>query len=165
MICCPRCGAAGRAVSRHTLTAQVPTAALVATELDGWRLCPTGDCAVVYTREGAVFGLDAVAATPFHKSADPARLVCFCFGHTVEAVEEDARVHGRSTVCESVQAACGAGQDDCERKNPQGRCCLGDIGRLVKAIGATAEPEAETCCAPRDTGCCGPKAADSGPVG
>ncbi|MEZ4266634.1 MAG: cation transporter [Myxococcota bacterium] len=105
--------------------------------------------------------LDDALAVPFHKSADPQRLVCFCFDHSVADLEADARAHGTSTIQASIAAACKAELDDCERKNPQGRCCLGNVGGVVKsslatlgdgAAGGTSgstDPDGAACCAPK----------------
>lgn len=143
---CPLCGSKTRSIEPVTLLAQV-----VAERLDsideqlGWALCMSGVCEVVYFRGADTVLLGQTRAAPFHKSDDPARLVCFCFEHSVAGVEADAREHGRSTIQASIKAACKAGGDDCARKNPQGRCCLGNVGWVVKRVAVDAEHS--DCCA------------------
>jgi len=48
-------------------------------------------------------------------------IVCYCHGYTREAIAEDARRHGRSTILARIQEASRAGRCDCARKNPRGR--------------------------------------------
>ncbi|GAB4568016.1 MAG: copper chaperone Copz family protein [Haliangiales bacterium] len=157
MTTCPRCGASGRAVAAETVAALV-----VSDRMDeivdaqggpaGWRLCSGPGCEVVYFAAGEAVVLADVVAVPFHKSRDPARLVCFCFGHSVAAVEADARAHGGSKIQAAIKAECRAGHDDCERKSPHGRCCLGHVGQVVKdALGAdgdASDDDPEGCCGP-----------------
>jgi len=83
----------------------------------------------VYYHDDEVFLLDEANAVPFHKSPDRSRLVCFCFEHSVAEVEADVIANGTSTIQAAIKAGCQAGHDDCERKNPQGRCCLGTSAR------------------------------------
>jgi copper chaperone CopZ len=159
---CPVCSASGRRVEAVTIAAQVTASRLAQVgDQDGWRTCSASDCEVVYFHGADVVRLDDALAVPFHKSGDPQRLVCFCFGHSVADVEADARAHGTSTIQASIAAACKAGLDDCERKNPQGRCCLGNVGGVVKSSLATlgdgaadgpadsADPDGTACCAPK----------------
>ena len=164
---CPRCEAKGRAIDPVTLEAQVvPDRLALLADHDGWRLCTSEGCEVVYFRGDATVVLGETREVPFHKSEDPQRLVCFCFEHSVAELEADVAANGTSTIQALIKAACKAGQDDCERKNPQGRCCLGNVGTVVKRVtsaGADGAPatdscgvkaaadEAESCCAPADT--------------
>jgi len=127
----------------------------------GWRLCSTAMCEVGYFQGRETVLLDGMLALPFHKRDDPARLVCFCFEHSVAEVEADLREHGKSTIAASIRAACKAKRDACTRKNPQGRCCLGNIAEVVRAAstspatadadadadaGTIAEPDADSSC-------------------
>jgi hypothetical protein len=127
---CPRCEAKGRAIDPVTLEAQVLPDLLAELPVhDGWRLCASEGCEVVYFRSDKQVVLGETRAVPFHKSDDPKRLVCFCFEHSVADLEVAA--NAMSTIQASIKAACKAGQADCTRKNPEGRCCLGNVGHLV----------------------------------
>lgn len=147
---CPTCGSQGRRVEAVTLEAHVVPAQLdQIADHDGWRICTSEQCEVVYFRDAETVPMEATLAVPFHKSDDPERLVCFCFGHTVAEVEADLREHGNSSIQESIKTACKEGRDDCERKNPQGRCCLGNVGAVVKAAreaGARPSAASAACC-------------------
>ena len=65
-------------------------------------------------------------AFPFPDSREPAsfrldELVCYCFGYTREAIEQDFIQNGRSLILERIAAEKKAGGCDCAHKNPQGR--------------------------------------------
>jgi hypothetical protein len=51
----------------------------------------------------------------------PEELVCYCFGFTREAIEQDFLRNGRSLVLEKIAAEKKAGSCDCAHKNPRGR--------------------------------------------
>ncbi|MGB1015431.1 MAG: hypothetical protein ACPG4T_14945, partial [Nannocystaceae bacterium] len=160
---CPRCESNGRSIKPVTLQAQVVPARLdQLAEHNGWRLCTSESCEVVYFRDDQVVVLGETRGVPFHKSEDPERLVCFCFEHSVADIKVDVAENEASTIQASIKAECKAGRDDCERKNPQGRCCLGNVGQAVKRAAPDdgagccgdkaaedAEDEAESCCAPK----------------
>jgi copper chaperone CopZ len=166
---CPRCEAKGRAIDPVTLKAQVLPDRLAGLPVhDEWRLCTSEGCEVVYFRGNKELVLGETRAVPFHKREDPKRLVCFCFEHSVAELEADVAANGMSTIQASIKAACTAGQDDCKRKNPQGRCCLGNVGHVVKRATpvATDGTQATGCCgaeagAEPAEACCAPKAAVS----
>lgn len=116
-------------------------------ELTGaWYFCPTPDCDVVYFCGDDVLDLSETTSIPFDKSDAPDRLVCFCFGHTVAELLADLREHGESTIRASIQSACKAGRDECRLRNPQGRCCLGNVGKVLKRASASDDTR---------HGCCG----------
>lgn len=142
---CPTCDARGRRVSAVTVGSHVLPEALApragASEdpdgdpAAGWWLCRDAECATIYFRGEDTLAAASVDTVPFHKNADdPTQLVCFCFQHTVSAVLADAQEHGTSTIRAAIQAGCARGDDDCERTNPQGRCCLGNVGAVAAAV-------------------------------
>ncbi|MFZ5773978.1 MAG: hypothetical protein ACOY3Z_00610 [Thermodesulfobacteriota bacterium] len=49
-------------------------------------------------------------------------LVCFCFGHTAEAIRQEVLAHnGRSLIMERILAEKRQGGCRCAEKNPHGR--------------------------------------------
>lgn len=155
---CPRCESNGPKIKPATLLAQVVAEQLDGiTDHDGWRLCTSGSCEVVYFQKESVVTLGETNAIPFHKSADPDRLTCFCFEHTVADIKADFEMNESSTIQASIKTKCKAGQDDCIRKNPQGRCCLGNVGYVLKQKSKeTGELRTAT------ESCCGPTSEDAG---
>jgi hypothetical protein len=150
---CPRCRQPGRAVSAVTVAAMLnPGTDRRLTSTAGFRFCPTQDCAVAYfdpTSDELVLQRE-VRVPIFQKSTDPHRLVCYCFGHTAGAVQSEIRAKASSSILEDIKSRCAHGLDACERNNPQGACCLGNVQRLIRQTGtSTVPPSSGSCC------CCG----------
>jgi CopZ-like zinc binding protein len=57
--------------------------------------------------------------------------VCYCFGFTRQDIVDEIRTTGNSTVAERITAEVRAGNCACEVKNPSGKCCLGDVTRVI----------------------------------
>ena len=150
---CPLCKSKGRVIKPVTLQAHVMPARLEQLpEHEGWRLCTSESCRVIYFRGDQVVNLGETRRVPFHKSRDENRLVCFCFKHSVATIKADVEKNNESTIRTSIKAQCKEGLDDCERRNPQGRCCLGHVGQVVKQATSNAahqehhvESETELC--------------------
>jgi len=136
---CPECGRTGRRVGAVTLGALLAAPARErAGDLEGYRFCRTVHCGVVYfsERTGARFCTRDVSVPVFQKSAEPSRPVCYCFDHTVAAVQEDVARTGRSAIPDSIAEKCRQGLERCAEANPQGVCCLGNLGEIVRAAAA-----------------------------
>jgi RimJ/RimL family protein N-acetyltransferase len=73
------------------------------------------------------------------RNDDP--LVCFCFEHRATDLRRDALAHGRSLIRDEIRAACKAGLGDCANKNPSGRCCLAQVGAVVKTVSVELSTE------------------------
>lgn len=163
MTACPQCGAGGRKVSgltveHHARADQLATGS----PRDGWRCCRTPTCPVGYfaSPEDTPILVEAMRTVPFPKSEDPSRLVCFCFEHSARAITEDVLAGGESSIKAAITEACRKGSDDCERKNPEGRCCLGHVAAVIREV----DREAGDCSARGDqaqVACCPPKAPQS----
>lgn len=144
---CPSCGRGGRRVSALTLSSQLTEEAqghLASAE--GYSFCPNSDCEVSYF--GSVtFTVRDVQVFIFQKSDDPKRLACYCFGHSVEEIEQEILKTGASSIPIAIRDNCKKGLDECEKNNPQGSCCLGNVSRVVKNAQASADKESqESCC-------------------
>ncbi len=48
-------------------------------------------------------------------------LICFCFGHTRNDIEQDFLTNGRSTITARIAAEKKIGGCDCGTQNPKGR--------------------------------------------
>ena len=150
---CPRCRQPGRPVSPVTVEAMVtPATRERLTSLAGLCFCATPECDVAYfnTVSSELVIQREVRVPIFQKSTDPHRLVCYCFGHTAEAAQSEVRATGPSNILKDIKAKCAQGLDACERNNPQGACCLGNVQRLIRQTGtSTVPPSSGSCC------CCG----------
>lgn len=150
---CPQCGQPGRPVPAVTVQSLVTEPAKARLRsLTGFHFCATPNCGVVYFRATSAecVSQQDVRVTVFQKSADPKRLVCYCFGHTVDAVQSEARASEFSRIFEDIKARCAQGLDQCEHTNPQGSCCLGNVQRVLReVVGRSSLPPSGSSC-----GCC-----------
>lgn len=47
--------------------------------------------------------------------------ICYCFKHSREAIEEDARLHGKSTIMAQIINDSKAGNCNCKINTPKSR--------------------------------------------
>jgi hypothetical protein len=97
--------------------------------------CEAPDCDVVY------FPFDAQAPTfrrehllvrvGAKEKTDPIP-VCYCFGFTRKDIQDEIVETGHSKVAERITQEVKAGNCACEVKNPSGKCCLGDVARVMQ---------------------------------
>ncbi len=159
--CCPRCAAKGRRVGSLTMSALLCSEAArrFAAGAD-FHFCKTRKCEVVYfdRQNGSLFTTDDLDTKVFQKSPDPQRLVCYCFAHTVADVLQEIARSGSSGITDDVAHKCRSGRARCERMNPQGSCCLGNLRKLASTVTArassvgttlmTSNTETQSCCTP-----------------
>ncbi|MGH9389518.1 MAG: putative iron-sulfur cluster-binding metallochaperone [Vicinamibacteria bacterium] len=119
---CRSCGAAGRNVEWITVKSLLTARALERADASEYRFCGSPGCDVVYFTERLAFRREDVRVPAFPKEPPGARVVCYCF----EIVEGgiDAETESR------IRAHVSAGRCACEIKNPEGRCCLGNLRSL-----------------------------------
>ncbi len=129
---CPECGKQGKPVQKITLESFLKD--LVEIQGKAYWFCVTRDCDTVY------FALDGTSR--FHKkdlkvrvgikeTEDPIPL-CYCFGWDRKKIWDEIEATGKSTAVESITKEVKAGNCFCERSNPQGTCCLGNVSQAVK---------------------------------
>lgn len=139
---CPRCGTDGASVGRITLKALLSPDGLRRGIPPHPRFCANADCPIVYFDGEVTFTEADLSVQVFTKHEhDPAALVCYCFGVTVQAMQHASNAR---TCRESVAREVEAGHCACEVRNPKGRCCLGDLVRLER--GPQREVPASSCC-------------------
>jgi len=97
--------------------------------------CEAPDCDLVYfamEAEAPRFRReDLIVRVGSKEIIDPIP-ICYCFGFTRQDIRVEIRRTGRSTVGERIATEIKAGNCACEVKNPSGKCCLGDVARVVK---------------------------------
>lgn len=134
---CPACRALGKPVKRITLGALLKPESRPRIPLqEEFCFCRTPTCAVVYFRPGEVLFRkeDLAVKIGLKESTDPSAPVCYCFGWTPEKIRAEVQATGKSTVVDQIKAQLKAGNCYCEVTNPQGSCCLGNVGTVVKAL-------------------------------
>ncbi len=132
---CPACGALGKPVARITLGALLkPERRPQIPHQDEFCFCKTPTCDVVYFLPGkALFRKDDLSVLVGLKEMDNAAApICYCFGWTPQKIRAEIEAAGTSTAIEQIKAQVKAGNCFCEVTNPQGSCCLGNVGRVVK---------------------------------
>lgn len=129
---CPGCGQQGRPVGLATVQAQVAISlrTLVATM---YQFCATPSCAVVYFTAGAPpITHNELREQVFQKEPAGDVFVCYCFRYSVDAIQRSDATR-QAAILADIVAGTRQGQCACEVRNPQGRCCLANVRRLLRA--------------------------------
>jgi hypothetical protein len=48
-------------------------------------------------------------------------LICYCFGYSVDDIQEDYRKNGQSTIMEKIKVEKKSGNCRCATQNPKGK--------------------------------------------
>jgi hypothetical protein len=130
---CPHCGAVGKVVGDETIrTILRPGHADTLLGVER-RFCRTPSCAVLYYgADGRVVEKSAASVRIGVKETEDPIPLCYCFEFTRAHVRGEVAETGDSTIPDRIDAEIRAGRCACERKNPSGACCLGDVRKAVK---------------------------------
>ena len=130
---CPRCGAVGKVVGDETIRSILKPGraeGLLAVER---RFCRTPSCAVLYYgADGQAVEKDAAAVRVGVKETEDPIPLCYCFEFTLAHVRQEVAETGDSAIPDRIDMEVRAGRCACNRKNPSGACCLGDVRNAVK---------------------------------
>ncbi len=131
---CPANGARSKQVDMLTVRSLVRRLPLrmPATQ---YYFCDARDCDVVYFAldpQAPIFRRDDLLVRVGAKEGSDPIPVCYCFGFTQKDIENEIAETGRSTVADRITTEVKAGSCACEVKNPSGKCCLGDVTRIVR---------------------------------
>lgn len=117
-------------VQHHALLPELPETS--------FGFCEAASCPVVYVgADGTLIDKAYVRTRVGIKETEEPIPVCYCFELTAAQIAEDVRQHGCSTIRDYIQEQVRAGRCRCETTNPAGRCCLGNVGRVVSQTRAT----------------------------
>lgn len=133
---CPDCGRKGKNVGRHTIAQMLKTSLVAEISEDNYYFCVTPDCETVYFAFSPrkTFRKPDLKVRVGIKETDDPIPICYCFGHTRASVWQEIEQTGTSTVLESIKREVKAGRCRCEAMNPSGKCCLGEVTRVVQAL-------------------------------
>lgn len=150
---CPDCAASGKAVRAITLRSLLSESAQAdLRDEDGWRHCSAAGCSTAYfhPESGARVATSDVRVRVGTKESSGPRPLCYCFGHTVEEIDEEIARTGQSTIGDRITERCRAGLDRCAETNPQGSCCLGNVRAAERGVlqKPTERPGTDCCAAP-----------------
>ncbi len=129
---CPHCQQTGRRVAQETVQAQLAISLHALIDAP-YHFCATPDCSVVYfSADGAAHITETeLRERVFQKHAeDDATLVCYCFRHTIGALR-GGDIAAQTTILQNITLGTELGRCACTIRNPQGRCCLGNVQRLL----------------------------------
>jgi hypothetical protein len=114
-------------VRQHALLSALPDTA--------FGFCDAPMCPIVYVGAyGTLIDKAQVRTRIGVKETEAPIPVCYCFEFTAAQVADDVREHGQSTIRQYIQAQVRAGRCRCETTNPAGRCCLGNVGRVIASV-------------------------------
>lgn len=137
---CPVSGAKGSRVAAQTVKALLTPSALRRLTLVDHRFCPDPGCPVVYFgTDGTTYATEDLRSPVWHKEPFGDRMVCYCFGESEGAIRTEIEITGYSEAVGRVRAHIAAGRCACEIRNPQGRCCLGDVMAAVTRMRQTID--------------------------
>lgn len=68
------------------------------------------------------------------KIDDTGKMICYC-NHVTQKEIESAIKQGAKTLADIQQATGACSGNRCKELNPSGKCCSGDIHRLLKMMG------------------------------
>src|SRR5262249_33064258 len=117
--------------------------------------CASQDCPVAYFAPyiDRYFTKDDLVVRVGIKEKDSARTICYCFNITAQDIQLELAQCGETTIPARIKAATKSSLCACEITNPSGRCCLGDIARVVKCAqqngnekGAAGQLIPQSCC-------------------
>jgi hypothetical protein len=129
---CPRCGKLGKRVDSITVKS-LYRGSLEDLPVASFRFCETENCPVVYYTEGFILTEENIKERVYQKHRrDPDVYICYCFQHKVGDILGDLQNNGISDIPDRIKEGVKLGKCACEIKNPQGRCCLGNVLELIK---------------------------------
>lgn len=127
---CPYCQQKGRAIAIETLKSQLKPLFMRELKAEAtYYFCAHPTCSAVYFQQEQVFELEQIREKVFQKNQEPDCLVCYCFGFTRGEVMQDAQTN-TPQILNQIKTGTKNKQCACELRNPQGRCCLGNIADL-----------------------------------
>lgn len=132
---CPVNGQKGKPVQSQTVKALLKTS-LRAVQQKEYFFCAAQECPVVYfTAEGdQTFTVAEIREPVYQKEpGNPNVLICYCFQRTVGSLQT-ASNEQRQAILSDIKQGTNAGQCACDLRNPQGSCCLGNVGKLIKRL-------------------------------
>lgn len=102
---------------------------------DEGTFCLNPDCEVVYCNPAGMMVRKGETVLPVTiKDAGEDVYVCYCFEFKRSDLRRELGQFGKTEIPSQIRKGIKDGRCDCERKNPQGACCLGNVAAAIKAI-------------------------------
>lgn len=133
---CPVSGTRGRTTPLITLKALLTPGALATLEPgETYRFCPDPSCTVVYYSGAQTYRTADVRVPVTQKDTGDDVPICYCFGWTRGALLHARQLEEEGQIVRDIRAHVRVGRCGCEVNNPQGSCCLANLGRLLEREG------------------------------
>ena len=132
-IACPRCGQKARTVGAVTLDHHLPPS-LRSQFKESARFCPNPACEIVYFDGDNIVSKGETLFPVTQKDDGDNVSVCYCFHFKRADIRRDLIERGITDIPERIKQGISEGKCACERMNPQGACCLGNVVAAVQKI-------------------------------
>jgi hypothetical protein len=138
MAVCPSCSQKGTSVDTQTVKAMLAVSLETLGESNVYHFCRTTDCPAVYFDVQDHFFTEAHLRERVHQKHPEAAdvFVCYCYRHTPGSIRAELVQRGETDVVARITAGTKSGTCACDIRNPQGRCCLGNVSKVVKLLAA-----------------------------
>ena len=136
---CPQCRTQGQSVDNATIKCLISVSLHRVADVKH-RFCPNADCSVVYFAEDSSeeFFTGDLRERVYQKDPDADNvLVCYCFFHTLGDIRSSVTNDEQSAIVDDIQYGIQQGHCACDWRNPEGKCCLGNVVKIVKAVHTT----------------------------
>jgi hypothetical protein len=102
---------------------------------DDATFCLNPDCEVVYCNpQGKTVKRGQTKLSVTIKDPGDEVYACYCFEFKRADIRRDIQEKGKTDIPYKIRQGVKDGRCDCERKNPQGACCLGNVAQAIKEI-------------------------------
>jgi len=131
---CPTNGKPGYPVHVNTLKGLLASS-LIGLRPTSYRFCPDPDCTTVYYSDDGlqVYDESTLKEKVYQKHPDDKDvLVCYCFGYTLRHITSEITENRPSSIPAVIIKGVRDGKCACNIRNPQGRCCLGNVKSLIE---------------------------------
>lgn len=130
---CPACSRPGRPVKSVTLDHHLAPA-LRARLGSPAGFCPNPACGVVYfSGHKTILKGETLQPVTCKDPGDDVH-VCYCFNIRRSDIRRDLAARGSTDVINRIRSGIAAGGCSCEKLNPGGACCLGDVVAEIQKI-------------------------------
>lgn len=132
---CPKCSNEGvvvKLITPQTLLEDVHKKHIRTNSI--YKFCKNSNCEVVYFSDDPshLFTKEDLTVKTTLKDKGLDVKVCYCFGHTRQSILTELQTFGETKVLEDVKSKMKDPGCFCERSNPQGGCCLGNVTSWIK---------------------------------
>lgn len=134
---CPKCSQMGSSVEIITLRSLLhDKVQMNIIENAHYKYCKTSDCDVSYYFKNSYFKIKDLKVKATHKNQDLNVFVCYCFKYTRESILNDIKTNGGTNALKDIKKKMKNPGCFCEKSNPQGNCCLGNVTAWIKQVKA-----------------------------